>query len=48
MKEEDEEGEKVENIGKNWVDGEVLHLIALWKEMELEFAKNANINVNLF
>jgi len=26
MKEEDEEGEKV---GKNWVDGEVLHQIAL-------------------
>ncbi len=29
MKEEDEEGEKVEKVGKNWADGEVLHLIAL-------------------
>jgi hypothetical protein len=29
MKEEDEEGEKAEKVGKNWVDGEVLHLIAL-------------------
>jgi hypothetical protein len=29
MKEEDEEGEEAENIGKNWADGEVLHLIAL-------------------
>jgi hypothetical protein len=38
MKEDDHEGEKVEN---NWVDGEVLHLITLQGEMELEFAKNA-------
>jgi hypothetical protein len=37
-KEEDEEGEKA---GKFWVDGEVLHLIALQGEMELEFTKNA-------
>jgi hypothetical protein len=29
MEEEDEEGEKVENVGKNWADGEVLHLITL-------------------
>jgi hypothetical protein len=41
MKEEDEEGEKAEKVRKNWVDGEVLHLIALRKEMELEFTKNA-------
>jgi hypothetical protein len=41
MKEEDEEGEKAEKVGKIWVDGEVLHLSALWKEMELEFTKNA-------
>jgi 5'-3' exonuclease len=41
MKEEDEEGEKAEKVGKNWVDGEVLHIIALRKEMELEFTKNA-------
>jgi hypothetical protein len=33
-KEEDEEGEKVEKAGKNWVDGEVLQLIALQREME--------------
>jgi hypothetical protein len=38
MKEEDEEGEKA---GKKWADGEVLHQIALWGEMELEFVKNA-------
>ncbi len=41
MEEEDEKGEKVEKAGKNWVDGEVLHLIALRKEMEFEFTKNA-------
>jgi hypothetical protein len=29
MKEEDEEGEKAEKVGKIWVDGEVLHLSAL-------------------
>jgi len=29
MKEEDEEGEKAEKVGKFWVDGEVLHLSAL-------------------
>jgi len=38
MKEEDEEGE---NVGKNWANGEVLHLIALQGEMKLEFVKNA-------
>jgi hypothetical protein len=37
MKEEDDEDEKV---GKIWEDGEVLQLIALWREMELEFTKN--------
>jgi hypothetical protein len=37
MKGEDEEGEKAR---KNWVDGDVLHQIALWGEMEFEFAKN--------
>jgi hypothetical protein len=41
MKVEHKEGEKAEIVGKNWVDGEVLHLIALWGEMEVEFAKNA-------
>jgi hypothetical protein len=41
MKEEDEEGEKVEKARKNWVDGELLHLIALQGEMEIEFTKNA-------
>ncbi len=41
MKKEDEEGEKVEKVGENWVDGEVLHLIALRREMEFEFTKNA-------
>jgi hypothetical protein len=29
MKEEDEEGEKAENVQKNWADGEVIHMIAL-------------------
>jgi hypothetical protein len=29
MKVEHKEGEKAEIVGKNWVDGEVLHLIAL-------------------
>jgi hypothetical protein len=29
MKHEDEEGEKAEKVGKNWVNGEVLHLNAL-------------------
>ncbi len=29
MKEEDEEGEKVEKAGKNLKDDEILHLIAL-------------------
>jgi hypothetical protein len=43
MKKDDEEGEKVE---KNWADGEVLHLIALWREMKLEFAKNEKIIIN--
>jgi hypothetical protein len=41
MKEEDEEGEKAENVQKNWADGEVIHMIALWIGMELEFTKNA-------
>ncbi len=38
MKKEDEEGEKAR---KNWANGEVLHLIALWEGLELEFTKNA-------
>jgi hypothetical protein len=38
-----EEGEKA---GKNWVDGEVLHLIALWGGMELEFTKMQRNKVN--
>jgi 5'-3' exonuclease len=38
MQDEDEEGEKA---GKNWADGEVLHLIVLQEGMELEFTKNA-------
>jgi hypothetical protein len=29
MKEEDEECDKVEKVGNNWANGEVLHLIAL-------------------
>ncbi len=41
MKEEDEECDKVEKVGNNWANGEVLHLIALWREMEFEFTKNA-------
>ncbi len=39
MKEEDEEGEKAKKVGKNWLDGEILHMIAPRKEMELEFTK---------
>jgi hypothetical protein len=38
MKDTNEEDNKV---GKNWVDGEVLHLIVLKGEMELKFAQNA-------
>ncbi len=38
VKDNDEEGDKV---GKNWVDGEVLHPIALRGQMEFEFPKNA-------
>ncbi len=30
--------EKDDKVGKNWVDGEVLHLIVLKGEMELKFA----------
>jgi hypothetical protein len=41
MEKEDEEGGKAEKVGKNWVDGKVLHLIALRGGMELEFTKNA-------
>jgi hypothetical protein len=40
MKYEDEEGEKV---GKNWVDGEILHLIVLKGKMEFELTKNTKI-----
>jgi len=40
MKEEDEEGEKGEKVGKNWADGEVQHLNALQGETEFEFTKN--------
>jgi hypothetical protein len=36
VKDENEKGEKAKN---NWVDGEVLHLIALTGEMELELPK---------
>jgi hypothetical protein len=43
VKDKDEKGNKV---GKNWVDGEVLHLITLKGEMEFEFAKNAKNKVN--
>jgi hypothetical protein len=43
VKDENEKGEKAKN---NWVDGEVLHLIALTGEMELELAKNAKKRVN--
>ncbi len=38
VKDTNEEDDKV---GKNWVDGEVLHLIVLKGEMELKFAQNA-------
>jgi hypothetical protein len=38
IKDENEEGDKAR---KNWVDGEVLHLIALRGELEPKFAKNA-------
>ncbi len=37
VKDKNEERDKA---GKNWVDGEILHPIALRKEMEFEFAKN--------
>jgi hypothetical protein len=37
MKKEDE---KSERVGKKWAYGEILHLIALWEKMELEFVKN--------
>jgi hypothetical protein len=37
IKEKDEEHNKV---GKDWMDSEILHLITLWREMELEFAKD--------
>ncbi len=46
MKHEDEEGEKAEKVGKNWVNGEVLHLNALWREMEFEFTKKWKNKVN--
>ncbi len=38
MKEEDEEDVKV---GKIWMDGEILHLISLWRKMNLKFVQNA-------
>jgi hypothetical protein len=38
VKDEDEGGDKVE---RNWVDVEILHLIALKGGMEFIFAKNA-------
>jgi hypothetical protein len=38
VKDENEKGEKTKN---NWVDGEVLHLIAIKGEIKLESAKNA-------
>ncbi len=38
VKDENEEGDKAR---KNWVDGEVLHLIVLRGEMKLKLAKNA-------
>jgi hypothetical protein len=43
MKDKNEEGDKA---GKNWVDGEVLHLIVLKGEMDPKFAKNAKEKVN--
>jgi hypothetical protein len=46
MKEEDEKGEKIKKAGKISIDHEVLHLIALWREMELEFTKNAKKKVS--
>jgi hypothetical protein len=46
MKHEDEEGEKAEKVGKNWVNGEVLHLNALWGDMEFEFTKKWRNKVN--
>lgn len=45
MKEEDEEDVKV---GKNWVDGEILHLISLWGKMNLEFVLNAKKQDKLY
>jgi hypothetical protein len=38
MKKEDEKSERVD---KKWAYDEILHLIVLWENMELEFAKNA-------
>jgi hypothetical protein len=40
MKEEDEEGEKAEKVGKNWADGEVHYLITLQGKMQFVFTKN--------
>jgi hypothetical protein len=37
---------KVKKVKNNWVNGEVLHFIALKGEMELEFAQKNKKNVN--
>jgi hypothetical protein len=37
--------EKTKKTKKNWVDGEVLHFIALREEMELEFAQKRKKNI---
>jgi hypothetical protein len=41
-----EEGEKVEKAGKNLEDDEILHFIALWREMELDLPKIQRNKVN--
>jgi hypothetical protein len=43
MKEEDEKDVKV---GKNWVDGEMLHLISLWGKMNLNLFKMERNKIN--
>jgi len=43
MENEDEENERV---GKNWVDGEVLHWIALWGKWSLNLPKVWRNKVN--
>ncbi len=43
VKDKDEEVDKAK---KNWVDGKILHLIALRGKMELKFVQNAKSKVN--